>query len=291
MKKKIISIVMIVAIVAVCLCAFAACGKKDKVEAINIDLSSEQYAFAVRKTDTALLNSVNQFFAEKMTEVNAILNKYLNATADELAAMRTGITYQTSGDVNNTDSVLVVATNLEFSPFEYINGSEAVGADMEIAKLLAEYLHQTLVVVNMEFDAVVTSVQTLTQYDIGIAGLTITEERKESVNFSSPYFGTTQVLVVKEGDTTFAECTTAAQVEEKLASLTGNAAKCGGQSGTTSQFYVEGSDDLGFNGFANLTFAPYSSAALAIQDMINGNIAFVLVDKAVANSLVKSING
>ena len=76
MKKKIISIVMIVAIVAVCLCAFAACGKKDKVEAINIDLSSEQYAFAVRKTDTALLNSVNQFFAEKMTEVNAILNKY-----------------------------------------------------------------------------------------------------------------------------------------------------------------------------------------------------------------------
>ena len=130
---------MIVAIVAVCLCAFAACGKKDKVEAINIDLSSEQYAFAVRKTDTALLNSVNQFFAEKMTEVNAILNKYLNATADELAAMRTGITYQTSGDVNNTDSVLVVATNLEFSPFEYINGSEAVGADMEIAKLLAEF--------------------------------------------------------------------------------------------------------------------------------------------------------
>ena len=217
MKKKIISIVMIIAIVAVCLCAFAGCNKKN-------------------------------------------------------------------------DKVLVVATNLDFQPFEYVNGTEAVGIDMEIAKLLADYLGMELKVVNMDFDAVVTAVQTNDEYDVGIAGLTITEERKEVVSFSNAYFGATQIVITKENDTTFNGCTTAEQVENVISGLTGNAAKCGGQTGTTSQFYINGNEDLGFDGFSNITFTPYSSAALAIQDMLNGNIAFVVVDKAVGQSLVNSVN-
>jgi ABC-type amino acid transport substrate-binding protein len=93
-----------------------------------------------------------------------------------------------------------------------------------------------------------------------------------------------------EDDTTFDGLTTAAQVEAKLATLTGSAAKCGGQKGTTSYFYIEGSEDFGFAGFENLEFSSLNSAALAIQEMANGKISFVVVDKTTATALVNNWN-
>ena len=291
MKKTLILVLAIIMAVG-CVFAFAACGSKgsgeseEAVELVNIDLSSEEYAFAVKKGDTELLNKVNEFFAAKKTEIDAIFGKYMADDVDLTAFGDANIKTTPTG----SDNELVVATNLDFAPFEYTNGTKIAGIDMEIAQLLANYLEKELVVVHMDFDAVVTSVQTLDTYDIGIAGLTITPERQEQVNFSNAYFGATQVLVVKKGDETFKDCTTAEAVEAKLATLTGDAAKCGGQIGTTSQFYIKGSEDFGFNGFSNLSFSAYSSAALAMQDMLNGKISFVVVDKTTANALVSSFN-
>lgn len=289
MKKALIVVLAVVMAVG-CVFAFTACGGKDEnkevVEVVNVDLSSEEYAFAIKKDDTALLNSVNEFFAAKKAEIDAIFAKYMADDVDLTAFGDANIKTTPTGSENE----LVVATNLEFAPFEYTNGTKIAGIDMEIAQLLANYLGKELVVVHMDFDAVVTSVQTLDTYDIGIAGLTITPERQEQVNFSNAYFGATQVLVVKKGDETFKDCTTAEAVEAKLKTLTGEAAKCGGQIGTTSQFYIKGSEDFGFDGFENLTFSPYTSAALAMQDMLNGKISFVVVDKATANALVNSFN-
>ena len=291
MKKTLILVLAIIMAVG-CVFAFAACGSKDSdeseevVELVNIDLSSEEYAFAVKKGDTELLNKVNEFFAAKKTEIDAIFGKYMADDVDLTAFGDANIKTTPTG----SDNELVVATNLDFAPFEYTNGTKIAGIDMEIAQLLANYLEKELVVVHMDFDAVVTSVQTLDTYDIGIAGLTITPDRQEQVNFSNAYFGATQVLVVKKGDETFKDCTTAEAVEAKLATLTGDAAKCGGQIGTTSQFYIKGSEDFGFNGFSNLSFSAYSSAALAMQDMLNGKISFVVVDKTTANALVNSFN-
>lgn len=288
--KKLIGILVIISLVTILAVSMVACGESNsaepKVKVINVDLSSEEYAFAVKKNDTALLASVNAFFAAKKTEIDAIFAKY-NAEGANLDDF--GATYQTTPTQGATDE-LVVATNLDFAPFEYTVGNKIAGIDMEIAKLLADYLGKKLVIVHMDFEAVVTAVETLETYDIGIAGLTITSERAEQVAFSDAYFGATQVLVTKAGDTTFDGCTTEAQVKEKLASLTGAAAKCGGQAGTTSQYYVEGSEDFGFDGYENLKFAGYSSAALAIQDMINGNLGFVVVDKTTANAIVNEIN-
>lgn len=286
--KKLLAIIMSCLMVVACCFAFGACSnsKKDVLKMVNVDLSSEQYAFAVKKTDASLLNSVNAFLSEKKTEIDAIFNKYFDENADLSDFGSSTIQTEPTGN----DNELVVATNLDFAPFEYTNGNKIAGIDMEIAQLLANYLNKTLVVVNMQFEAVVTSVQTLDTYDIGMAGLTIDEERKEQVNFSDAYFGTTQVLVVKADDATFNGLKTAEAVESKLASLTGNAAKCGGQKATTSQFYIEGDEGLGFNGFANLTFSPYASAALAVQDMINGNISFVVVDKTTAAAIIKGFN-
>lgn len=286
--KKIIGIILAIITVFGCVFAFAACNDKAeaKVKLVNVDLSSEEYAFAVKKGDTALLTSVNEFFAAKKNEIAAIFDKYTAEGADLSSFGKANIQTTPTGAADE----LVVATNLDFAPFEYENGNKIAGIDMEIAELLATYLNKKLVIVHMEFEAVVTSVQTLDTYDIGIAGLTITDARKEQVAFSDPYFGATQSIVVKADDTTFDECTTAEAVEDKLKALTGNAAKCGGQIGTTSQFYVNGNDDMGFDGFANLTFSAYSSAALAIQDMLNDKISFVVVDKTTASALVNSFN-
>lgn len=291
MKKLFTVIIAALTVVAACF-SFAACGNnqsagKSKIKAIEVDLSSEQYAFAVKKGDDELKASVNQFFKDKKTEIDEIFDKYTSEGVDLSSFGKSDIKREATGSSDE----LVIATNLEFPPFEYTNGNKIAGIDMEIAELLAQYLNKSLVVENMDFNAVVTSVATIDKYDLGIAGLTITSARKEEVDFTDSYFGATQWLVVKADDTTFNGLTTVESVEDKLKELSGNAAKCGGQKATTSQFYIQGNKDFGFDGFENLTFNPYQSAALAVTDMLNGNISFVVVDKATANALVSSFVG
>lgn len=290
--KKILAALLTVATVITCAFAFTACDKKgggatEKIKMVDVDLSSEQYAFIVKKEDTELLNTVNGILDAKATEIQAIMDKYLNATEDQLATFGSNSIKTSSTDGANE---LVVATNIDFAPFEYYNGNKIAGIDIEIAQLIADEMGKTLVVEHMDFDAVVTSVQTKDIYDIGMAALTISADRAEMVNFTKPYFDTTQVVVVKADDTTFDACTDKDAMLQKLASLSGAAAKCGGQAGTTGQQFVKGNEALGFDGFKNLDFNGYDSPALAVQSMLDGNISFIIVDKAVAQTLLKNVN-
>lgn len=286
--KKIYAIILAFALAVLGAVSFTACSTDEvsKVKALGIDLTTEQYGIAVKKGDTELLNSVNAFLTEKDTEIKAIMNKYM-AEGVDLQSDKFGMDLQTES--KNPDNELLVATELGFAPFEYKIGNKIAGIDMEVAQLFADYIGKTLVVVHMDFDAVVTSVAD-GSYDIGFAGLTITDERKEVVDFSNPYIDATQTLVLKENDDTFASCITKEDVEAVFAKLSGAAAQCGGQKGTTSYFYVNGDESFGYDGFDNLTFNNYDNAALAVQDMLNGNMAFVVVDKATANALVASYN-
>ena len=254
---------------------------------VDVDLSSEQYAFIVKKGDTELLNTVNGILDAKATEIQAIMDKYLNATEDQLATFGSNSIKTSSTDGANE---LVVATNIDFAPFEYYNGNKIAGIDIEIAQLIANEMGKTLVVEHMDFDAVVTSVQNIDKYDIGMAALTISADRAKMVNFTKPYFDTTQVVVVKADDTTFDACSDKDAMLQKLASLSGAAAKCGGQAGTTGQQFAKGNEALGFDGFKNLDFNGYDSPALAVQSMLDGNISFIIVDKAVAQTLLKNVN-
>ncbi len=290
--KKILAALLTVATVITCAFAFTACGKKgggatEKIKMVDVDLSSEQYAFIVKKEDTELLNTVNGILDAKAAEIQAIMDKYLNATEDQLATFGSNSIKTSSTDSANE---LVVATNIDFAPFEYYNGNKIAGIDIEIAQLIADEMGKTLVVEHMDFDAVVTSVQTKDIYDIGMAALTISTDRAEMVNFTNPYFDTTQVVVVKADDTTFDACSDKDAMLQKLASLSGAAAKCGGQAGTTGQQFVKGNEALGFDGFKNLDFNGYDSPALAVQSMLDGNISFIIVDKAVAQTLLKNVN-
>lgn len=290
--KKILAALLTVATVITCAFAFTACDKKgggatEKIKMVDVDLSSEQYAFIVKKGDTELLNKVNGILESKKTEIQAIMDKYLNASEDQLSKFGSN-TIKTNA--SGSDDEFVVATNIGFAPFEYYNGNKIAGIDIEIAQLIANELGKTLVVEHMEFEAVVTAVQNQPKYDIGMAALTVSEDRAKFVTFTKPYFDTTQVILVKESDTTFDACKTKDEMVAKLKSLSGNSAKCGGQTGTTGQQFVKGNEALEFDGFSNLDFHGYTTPALAVQSMINGNISFVVVDKAVAQNLVKNIN-
>ena len=139
----------------------------------------------------------------------------------------------------------------------------------------------------MDFDSVCLAVGQQ-QCDIAMAGLTIAEDRKEHVNFSDPYYDASQKIIVPSDCTEFDNCETAADVEAILTAK-GAACKVGVQKGTTAQLYCEGDADWGFDGFPVTTIAN-QNGSLAVQDMLNGNVDYVIIDSAPAQCIVEAIN-
>lgn len=247
---------------------------------IDIDLTEEEYAFGVDKDQPELLEQVNTFI-NKIKEdgtLDEICDKYFGGGEPEAVE---------SAVLDESKDQLVVATNAAFEPFEYTQGEAFVGIDMEIAALLAEELGQELVIQNMDFDAVCLSVGQH-KCDIAMAGLTINAEREEYVTFSEPYYEASQRLVVPSDDTTFDDCTTADEVVEKLNELTEDD-QIGVQQGTTANYYIEGDEEWGFPGLP-ATCTTYKNGSLAVQDMLNGNIKYVIIDAAPAEAITESIN-
>ena len=260
----------------------AGCGAKEAktTKVIEIELTQEEYAFGVDKTQPELLEKTNAFIAE----IKA------NGTFDEICDHYFGDgtpVKVTSAALDESKDQLVVATNAAFEPFEYTEGDSYLGIDMEIAALLADYLGKELVIQNMDFDAVCLSVGQH-KCDIAMAGLTVNEERTEYVTFTDSYYEASQKLIVKGSDTAYDACKDAASVEALLNKLSASD-KIGVQAGTTAQYYIEGDADWGFAGLP-AECVPYKNGALAVQDMINGNINYVIIDAAPAACIVKAIN-
>ena len=164
--------------------------------------------------------------------------------------------------------------------------------DLEIAAGLAKYLGKELVIKDMEFASVVTSVQQ-GLCDIGMAGLSVTPARQEVVTFSDSYYSANQNLVVPGDCTEFDECKTAEDVVKILNKKTKDC-KIGCQRGTTGAIYIDGdADEEGGYGFEGLpvTKMEFDYAALAFTAMTNGEVDFVIVDDAPANAIAKAING
>ena len=261
---------------------FAGCGSKEAVTAkvIELDLTSEEYAFGVDKTQPELLESVNAFIAEIQSNgtFDEICNNYFGDGTPNAV---------TSATLDASKDQLVVATNAAFEPFEYMKGDSYYGIDMEIAAALAEYLGKELVIQNMDFDAVCLSVGQQ-KCDIAMAGLTVKPEREEYVTFSTSYYSASQKIIVTSDNTEFDACTTAADVEAILNAKDTNT-KIGVQTGTTGQFYVEGDADWGFAGFS-VTSIGYKNGSLAVQDLLNGNLDYVIIDSAPAACITEAIN-
>ena len=183
------------------------------VKLIDIRLTDEEYAFGVDKNNDELLNKVNEFITKAMSDgtIEGIMNKYFNEEGEITGIESAALVY------SRADEQLVVATNAAFPPFEYTLGDKFAGIDMEIAAALADYLGMELVIQNMDFESVVTSVGK-NGVDIAMAGLTVSEKRKLSVNFSESYYEASQMVLVLENDDTFDACKSAEDVENILKS-------------------------------------------------------------------------
>ena len=283
--KKLTSRLVAAGMIAVKAFAMAGCGNTGAsgtgvVKTIDISLTDEQYAFGVDKTNDELLKQTNEYIAQIKED----------GTLDEICEHYFGDGTPvgvTSAKEDSSKDQLIVSTNAEFSPFEYKEGDTFYGIDMELAAGLAEYLNKELVILDVDFEAVCTYVDT-GKADMAIAGLTINETRKESVNFSDSYYTASQVVIVPADDTSFDDCTTADDVLAVIAAK--DAGKIGGQSGTTAEFFVKGDADWGFDGLSNMSWVGYTSGSLAVNDMLSGNIDYVIIDQAPANMIVKKIN-
>ncbi|HBR01384.1 MAG TPA: amino acid ABC transporter substrate-binding protein [Ruminiclostridium sp.] len=281
--KKNTALIIAITMLTICGLVLAGCGsgkESSGVKVIDIPLTQEEYAFGVDKSQPELLEEVNKFITQIQSDgtFEKILNNYFGGGQPQAVA---------SAAPDSTKDQLIVATNAGFEPFEYTVGDKYYGIDMEIAALLADHLGKELVISNMDFDAVCLSVGQ-GKADIAMAGLTIKEDRKEYVTFSDKYYDAAQKVIVKANDSTFDKCQAAADIESILSGL-GSDTKIGVQTGTTGQFYVEGDADWGFNGYKTECVG-YKSGSLAVQDMLNGNIKYVIIDEAPAQSIAKAIN-
>lgn len=156
------------------------------------------------------------------------------------------------------DGVLTVGTNAEFPPFEYVDDNgEPDGFDVALIKAIGEKLGVSVEVENMEFDSLVSSIGN--KIDVAIAGMTVTEERKNSVDFSNSYYDAVQYVIVPEGS--------------EIASFDDLAGKAiGVQLGTTGDFIA--SDDVD-----GANVSQYNKAVDAVNDLINGRVDCVIIDK------------
>lgn len=170
---------------------------------------------------------------------------------------------------SQSGKTLTMATNAEFPPYEYHDGTEIVGIDVEIAQAIADKLGRELVIEDMAFDSVIMAVQS-GKADIAMAGLTITEDRKESVNFSTPYTTASQVIIVKEdSDITSPD------------DLVGK--RVGVQLGTTGDIYVDDIEDA--------TVERYGKGFEAVQALLQDKVDAVMIDNQPAQVFVSQNEG
>ena len=279
--KKFLSVILMLATLLSLTLLTACAGEDAKAKIIEIDLTTEEYAFGVDKDQPELLEKVNAFIKKIMGDgtFDEICNHYFGNG--------TPVAVQ-SAELDTSKDQLVVATNAAFEPFEYKEGDSYYGIDMEIAALLADELNMELVISNMDFDAVCLSVGQH-KADIAMAGLTVKEDRKEHVTFSDTYYYASQKIIVKDGDTTFDDCKTADDVLAKLQAMD-SSVSIGYQNGTTGKMYVKNESDYESNNL-KVTGKGYKNGSLAVQDLLNGNVTYVIIDAAPATCIVKALNG
>lgn len=169
--------------------SYVAANKGLKI--LDTEYTKEEYAICLKKgadinskIDTALKDLIAD------GSVQTVIDKYINGADTPLNGVPTNFT--------DTDKPnLVVATNPEFPPYEYIDGDKYYGIDMEVSKLIADKLGYDLKIENVSFDSIIPGVQS-GKYNMGMSGMTVTEERLKTVDFSTSYATGIQSVIVKE---------------------------------------------------------------------------------------------
>lgn len=152
----------------------------------------EEYAICLKKDNDELLEKINGALKELKEDgtVDSIMANYIGDAIGETP-------YESPEDVDRSNGTLVMATNAEFEPYEYHEGDDIVGIDVDIAQAICDKLGYELKIEDMEFDAILAAVQS-GKADFGAAGMTVTEDRLESVDFTETYANASQVIIVNE---------------------------------------------------------------------------------------------
>jgi len=182
-------------------------------------------------------------------------------------------------DAIKKDGTLNVSTNAEFAPFEYLDGSAIVGVDVDIISAYAESIDAKANIEDMDFDAALTSVST-NHVDCAAAAITVTDVRKETMDFTNTYFEANQVAIVKS-DSAYATLATA---DDIIAVFNADKASIGVQRGTTGESFVTDSIE-------DATAESYDNGALACKALSNGQIDAVIIDLEPAKLYCKNIAG
>ena len=261
--KKLIALILCICTIA----SLSACGeKKVQLKILDTEYAVEDYAICIAKENTDLLEKINNALAT-LTEngtAQAIVEKYISGTAHNL-------TFQQDAEGKPE---LHMATNAAFPPYEYYENEKIVGIDVEMAMAIADILGMKLVVDDMAFDSIISAVST-GKADMGMAGMTVTEERLQSINFSTSYATGVQVVIVPEGSPI-------TSVDDLYAE--GATYVVGTQKGTTGDIYAEGD-------FGEARVSKFNKGTDAVQALVTGKIDCIIIDNEPAKAYVKANNG
>lgn len=289
MAKFVVSF-MLVAVIIGASFALVACNGDDKnyVAVAAIDLLQEDFGIAVKKGNTALLNAVNVVIDEWLA--NGKMNQYMDyysALANEEKGGESAVApdgLQTSWDFGSATEVVTMYTEAGFAPYEFYKGENIVGLDVAIMSQVAVNLGKKLEVKDVVFDVVATNVANSTGDAVGAAGITINDERKQVIDFSNVYSSSTLVIVSENGQ------------YSSVKDLAGKTV--GVQEGTSGDLIISAAKGAGYTyenedgqdvtvTAAGATVKQYKQYALALQDLKNGRIDAILMDKIPAELMLK----
>ena len=191
------------------------------------------------------------------------------------------------------ENVLIMATNAAFPPYEYVEGGNFAGIDVEIATAIAEKLGMTLKIEDVEFGSIIGGVAE-GKYDMGMAGMTVTEERKQSVNFSETYATGIQVIIVKNGSSIASlDDIFVFDAEGNPTALKNPDVKVGVQQDTTGDIYSSsdvtgwGLNDVEEDGTVTTDrVVRFKTGAEAVEALKTDKVDMVIIDNEPAKSFV-----
>lgn len=205
------------------------------------------------------------------------MKKYLAILLCLLLAVSLMACASASPETPAEPEVLSMATEATFQPYEYYDGDEIVGIDVEIAQAIAEKLGMQLEVTDIAFDSIIPGIQT-GKYDLAMAGMTVTEERLEQVAFSDSYATGVQVVIVKDGSAI-------TSVDDLFADGANHV--IGTQTGTTGFLYATW--DIEDEGLG--TVKAFAKTTDAVMALANDQVDCVILDNEPAKALVAANEG
>lgn len=155
--------------------------------------AEEDYAICVSKDKADLTAKINEALAQLKSD-GTLDNIIKNYIGDDTKGQSP---YESPADVDRSNGTLVMATNAYFEPYEYYQGDKVVGIDADMAQAVCDVLGYELKIEDMEFDSIINAIQS-GKADMGVAGITVTEDRQQSVDFTDSYASSKQVIIVKE---------------------------------------------------------------------------------------------